>query len=163
MLSRIVFVFSFSFFISGYTLAASFTTLNEFMNWNDYISDAIVSDDASTIVISYGSGENALWKLGALTLLPSGSINGITQDGSVLVGKKADQAFTYQSGIINYLDIGVGISISNDGNIVAGKNKAPHDSSGQACIWNNGVRQDLGFLSGHTYSASTAISGELRC
>ena len=161
MLRRIVLVSVFSFYMSGYTLAASFTTINEIMNWEVDPFKTMVSDDASTIVISLGSNGDFIWKLGAITLLPDAIYRNLNADGSVLVGDESDRAIVYQSGTLTYLDYSVANpvygharSISNNGSIIAGF------SSGQACVWNNGIRQDLGFLDDHIESESIALSGD---
>ena len=139
------------------SFAASFTTLDNYMNWNQGISGAMVSDDASTIFISYGSGGRALWKLGVVTY-PNVSFSDMTPDGSILMGTNSGQVFTYQSGTINYLGNGTGWDISADGTVIGGKNTSVH-GQGQACIWVNGTRQDLGFLSSeHYYSQVSDIS-----
>jgi hypothetical protein len=168
MLRNIFEIIFFSILLfTRYSFGASFSSLDDYMNWDQGISGAMVSDDASTIVISYGSGGNALWKMGTVTQLIGFNYNDMTPDGSILAGTKgygsaSGEAFIYQSGTYSYFGNGTAMHISNNGTVVAGKNSANYDT-GVACIWINGVREDLGYLSSnHKYSYVSGISGDGR-
>ena len=144
--------------LTSSTFAASFITLSDHMNWDVNVSSATISDDASTIIVSYGCSGSALWKSGDIIDISGCSFYGMTRDGSIVVGSQSGQAFTYQSGTFNYLGDGVAYGISDNGSVVSGRTSS--SDTGQACIWNNGVREDIPFLkSSHLGSTPLTISG----
>jgi probable HAF family extracellular repeat protein len=105
--------------------------------------------------------------LGTLNGSPSHVVDGVSADGSVVVGEAGNQAFrwTQSSGMVGLgfltgCPLSRAVAVSADGSVVAGSGSdATPSTVEQAFVWTSagGIR-GLGYLPGGTYSFPNAIS-----